>query len=453
MKGRIPDGEEAGSTDAAAAPGEEVPADPRAADRAASRDFGKLWTGQSVSLIGDQFMVVALPLLAVTVLGVSNAQAALLPFALYMPYLFFSLPAGAFADRLRRRSVMLACDTVQAASFLAIALCTRLHELTFSLLVLLVFVAGAMTVFFQVACTSYPPTLFSDVEQLHRRNSQLYLSDSVSKSAGPAIAGPVIAFVSVTGAVAANAVSFVASALAVLAIRHREPAPLTARRERGWLIRDVREGLRFALRHPVLEPVLTCGMTYTIFLSVVEAILVLYCRSVLGLGPMATGIVVGLSAAGFPVGNLLSVQIVRRQGVSRTCVIGTVTSVTGLMGMAVSGALHSASGLVVGSVLHCIGEGAFGPVSLTLRQTATPAGLLGRVNSVQRFLVWGMIPVGSLIASLSIHLWGLSAAMWIGCAGTVVCVPALLRRGIRQGIAGSAGQLSPQLLGSSQKEV
>jgi hypothetical protein len=64
-------------------------------DRSGRRDFRLLWTGQSLSLLGDQFMVVALPLLAVTTLGVSAAQAALLPFALKLPFLVLGLPAGA----------------------------------------------------------------------------------------------------------------------------------------------------------------------------------------------------------------------------------------------------------------------------------------------------------------------------------------------------------------------
>ncbi|MEV6522399.1 MFS transporter [Longispora sp. NPDC051575] len=404
------------------------------ASQSARRDFALLWTGQSISLFGDQFMVLALPLLAVTVLHTSVAQAALLPFALYLPFLLFGLPAGAFVDRVRRRSMMIGCDLVQTVAFLVIGVLALTGVLTFPLLLGLVLLAGAATVFFQVACTSYPPTLFSDPQELHKHNTQLYLSDSVSKTLGPMAGGPVIAFLGVVGAVLANAVSFAVSVLAVVLIRHREPRPDPTPRARGWLVRDVREGLAFVFANPILEPVILCGMTYTIFLGMVEAILVLYCKDVLGFGPVGIGIVAGAAAFGFPIGNLISVRLVAWQGTARTCVIGTVTSVTGLIAMPLFGGLGSAVGLVVASVVHCIGEGAFGPVSLTLRQTHTPAALLGRVNSVQRFLVWGMLPVGSLLASFSIANWGLEAAMWIGAVGTALCVPVLVRRGIRAGL-------------------
>ena len=67
---------------------------------------------------------------------------------------------------------------------------------------------------------------------------------------------------------------------------------------------------------------------------------------------------------------------------------------------------------------------------MTLRQTVTPGVLLGRVNAVQRFLIWGAGPIGSLMAAVCIHLWGLSAAIWVGGLGTTLCLPMLLRRGV-----------------------
>jgi len=95
------------------------------------------------------------------------------------------------------------------------------------------------------------------------------------------------------------------------------------------------------------------------------------------------------------------------------------------------GGAVGAAGLVAGSVVHSIGEGSFSPTALTLRQTLSPADLLGRVASVQRFLTWGAVALGSLLAAGTIAVAGLAGAMWIGAVGTVLCVPALLHRGIR----------------------
>jgi hypothetical protein len=99
--------------------------------------------------------------------------------------------------------------------------------------------------------------------------------------------------------------------------------------------------------------------------------------------------------------------------------------------MPIMGHAGSVVGLVGGSVVHAFGEGVFGPTGLTLRQTVSPPDILARVNSVARFLIWGMMPLGSLLAALTIALNGLAAAMWIGALGTTLCLPVLLRRGIR----------------------
>jgi MFS family permease len=396
----------------------------------APRDFRLLWAGQSLSLLGDQFMVVALPLLAVTTLGASAAQAALLPFALKLPFLVLGLPAGAILDRMRRRSVLIACDSVQAASYLAIALLAVAQRLPFWLLLLLIGVSGCATVFFQIASTSYLPALLADPRSLQRGNIRLQLSESLSRSLGPALAGPLIAATGVVSAVLANAGTFVVLVLTLLGIRHREQLPAVSGVQRGWLVRDVRAGLAFVARHPLLEPVLSCGTVYVLFQSMVMAILVLYCDQVLRLRAAAIGLVVGAAALGYPIGNLASGRLTDRLGAPRTLVLGAMVSVLGIVLIPVAGGAGLTAGLVAASIMHGVGEGAFGPTWSTLRQTATPVGLLGRVNSVERSLLWGAVPLGSLLASLSIRLTGLAGAMWIGALGTVLCLPPLLRRGV-----------------------
>ncbi|MEU7744708.1 MFS transporter [Nonomuraea sp. NPDC049158] len=404
--------------------------------RTADRDFGLLWAGQSLSLFGDQFMTLALPLLAVTILGASPAQAALLPFALFVPFLPLGLPAGAIVDRLPRRTVMLVCDGVQVLAFGAIWVLAALGGLTFPLLFALILMSGCAVVFFQVAYTSYLPSLYDEADALHRGNTRLALSESAAKALGPMAAGPVIAVLGLVGAIAANMVSFAASLTSLALIRHREKgtAELGSGREPGWMRRDIAEGLRFALRHPVLRPVLACGTVYVLALSMVETSLVLYCRNVLGLSPGWIGVVIGAAAAGYPIGNLLSTRLIRRLGSPRTLVLAASVSVLGIVAMPALGSLGGtpgAIGLVAGSIVHCVGEGAFSPTSITMRQVLTPASLLGRVGSVQRFLLWGAIALGSLLAAAATALGGLAAAVWIGALGTVLCLPALLQRGIR----------------------
>lgn len=413
--------------------GPDEPADQENAPTA-RRDFRLLWTGQSISLLGDQFILVALPLMAVSTLGVSAAQAALLPFASKLPFLLFGLPAGAIVDRMRRRPVMIAGEVIQAACFLLVAALAVTDALPFWLLMVLVGISGCATVFFQVAYTSYLPSFLREPRALHRANARLQLSESVSRSLGPASAGPLIAAAGPVGAVFANSGSFLVSAVTLTRIRHREPRPEPTSRDRGWLVREIREGVGFVFRHPILEPILMCGAVYVLFQGIVTTIIVLYCLEVLELGSAAIGLVVGASALGYPTGNLICSRVADRIGPLRTIVLGAATSATGFVLMPVFGSARFVVGLVAASVLHGIGEGMFGPTWTTIRQTLTPAGLLGRVNAVERFLLWGVVPLASLAASVLISLIGLSGAFWVGAVGTVACLPPLVRRGVAAGL-------------------
>ena len=403
----------------------------------ARRDFGWLWAGQSLSLFGDQFMVLALPLLAVLILHTSPAVAMLLPFALYVPFLVLGLPAGAIIERIRRRTTMIVCNALQMLLFGLVWLLAYLDVLTFPMLALLMVLNGCAVVFFQVAYISYLPGLLVDGERLQVGNARLALSESSSLTVGPMVAGPVIQGFGVVTAVAANVVSFAVAVVSLTMIRYREPGPVKTPRDKGWMRRDIVAGLRFVTSHPVLQPVFACESVYVAFLSMIETSLVLYCLHVLHLSPQWIGVVTGAAAAGYPIGNLSAIRLGRRLGTHRALMAAAVVSVAGIVLMPLMGTIGGqvgVIGLVIGSIVHCIGEGAYSPISRTLRQTESPSTLLSRVGSVQRFLIWGALAIGSLLAAGMTVLVGLSGAMWVGAIGTVLSLPALFRRGMRQAV-------------------
>jgi predicted MFS family arabinose efflux permease len=224
---------------------------------------------------------------------------------------------------------------VQAVSYLAVALLAVTQRLPFWLLLLLIGINGCATVFFQIASTSYLPALLADPRSLQRGNIRLQLSESLSRSLGPALAGPLIAATGVASAVLA-AGTFVVSVLTLLGIRHREQRPAPPGIQRGWLVRDVRAGLAFVAHHRLLEPVLSCGTVYVLVQSMVMAILVLYCGQV-QLRAAAIGLVVGAAALGYPIGNLARGRLTDRLGAPRTLVMGAVVSVLGIVLIPVAG--------------------------------------------------------------------------------------------------------------------
>jgi hypothetical protein len=116
---------------------------------------------------------------------------------------------------------------------------------------------------------SYLPTLYRDPRALHRGNARLALSESTSRTIGPMMAGPLIQGI---GAIAVDAVTFIASVASLVLIRHREPPRQITNRERGWIRRDIAAGLRFVGRHPMLQPIMLCGTTYVFPLRCVGAV-------------------------------------------------------------------------------------------------------------------------------------------------------------------------------------
>lgn len=140
-------------------------------------NFYKLWLGQSISLLGTQFTVIALPLFALEVLKTSEANAALLRGIVFIPYLIFGLVAGALIDILHRQKVLLICSICQGVLFLSVFILAVTNKITFPLLVFLMFLNGIFTTFYNIAIPSFLPEILTDKDNLKKGNAGLALSE------------------------------------------------------------------------------------------------------------------------------------------------------------------------------------------------------------------------------------------------------------------------------------
>lgn len=152
------------------------------------RDFRLLWIGQTGSKLGSSVTSVALPLVAVTTLGASTFQVALLSAAAWLPWLVIGLPAGAWVDRLPRRPVMIICDVVSLLLFLSVPVAAWLGVLTIGHLLAVALGAGTASVFFQTAYQVYLPSLLTK-EDVPEGNAKLQGAEAAAHVAGPGLAG------------------------------------------------------------------------------------------------------------------------------------------------------------------------------------------------------------------------------------------------------------------------
>jgi MFS family permease len=217
------------------------------------RDFKLLWGGETVSELGSQVSLLAIPLLAVRTLHATTFQVGLLTAASTAAFLIVGLPAGVWVDRIRRHWVMIAADLGRVLALGSIPVAFALNALTMVQLIVVVLVTGILTVFFDVAYQSYLPSLVGR-EHLVEGNAKLTGSAQVASVAGPSIAGGMVQAIGSSYAVVVDSLSFLVSALAVAGIRTPEPKPVVPEGGHPSLRHDMAEGLRFVFHNPCCAP-------------------------------------------------------------------------------------------------------------------------------------------------------------------------------------------------------
>jgi MFS family permease len=371
-------------------------------------DFVKLWTGHTISRFGSEISQLAIPLTAVLVLDASPSQMGLLAAIEFSPFLLLSLFAGVWVDRLPRKRILLVGDFGRAILLASIPLAAIAHVLRIEQLYVVGFCTGVLALFFDVADQAFLPALVSR-DHLVEGNSKLEVSRSVAQILGPGVAGALVQIVTAPIAVAVDAASFIASVLCILPIRAPEP-PRARRDAPGAVVNDIKEGLAVVLGNPLLRSIAGCTGTSNLFGNAMMAILVLYMTRQLGLEPALQGVIFAASGPGALLGALFAGRLAKSIGLGKT-ILGSVA----LFGIA-SLLIPLARGpvplvvamLIVANFVNGFSNPVYNINQVSLRQAITPDRLQGRMNASMRFIVWGTIPIGSLLGGWlgeAIGLW------------------------------------------------
>lgn len=383
-------------------------------NRTFGADFGKLWAGQSVSLVGTQITQIALPLLAIYTLHATPVQLGLLGTVQWLPFLLVALWAGAWSDRHRRRPVLITTDAARVVLLAVMALLAWWQLLTIQALLGIVFVFGVCTVIFEVSYYSYVPSLVHR-DQLVPANSRLQASVSVAEVGGPGLGGLLVQFVSAWGALFLNAATFLVSTLTLVWIRRPEPKPEPPADDRG-LLSQVGEGIRVVMRTPVLRALVGTAALYNMFYQWIAALFALFAVRELGFSASTIGLVLSSAAVGSLFGSMLAGPAIRRFGVGGA-MIGPVTiECVALLAipLAPTDRLVSIPLLIAAFGVNGLFTTLSSVVALSVRQTVTPTRLLGRMNATYRFISYGVMTFGAFIGGLSGQLFGLRAGLAIG---------------------------------------
>ena len=391
------------------------------------RGFRRLWAAETASHVGTQVVGVALPVVAVALLGATPWQMGVLNALETAAFLLVALPAGAWVDRWRRQRVLVRADVVRAVALATVPVAHLLDVLTLGQLYAVAAVVGTATVFFDVAYQSYLPQLV-DRSRLTDGNGKLEISRSVAQVAGPGLTGVLLRVLAAPLLVVVTSLGYLLSALFVSRIEHDEVVP--ARAERRPMRAEIREGLAFVVTHPLLRRIVACTGTGNLFSAITGTLLAIYVLRTLGLSESTLGLVLSAGAAGGLLGAVTAAPVARVVGEGRTIPLSAVAvgAFAGCTPLAVllDGAAQLAL-LVVGGIGLSWAVVVYNVVQVSFRQRLCPPGLLGRMNASVRFVVFGTMPVGALLGGLLGTAIGVVPALWVAVAGQLLAaLPVLL---------------------------
>jgi MFS family permease len=382
-------------------------------------DFLKLWSAETISQFGSTIDDIAFALVAILVLDASAFEVAVLGTVLFLPFILFTLPAGVWVDRLPRRPILIVGDFGRAALYATVPIAYVADVLTLWQLYVVGFLVGTFQVFFDVAYQSYLPSLV-DRDQIVEGNSKLEISRSAAQISGPGLGGILVEILTAPYAVLVDALSFVASGAFLLGIKKPEPRPerTTVDGRKTTMRHELKEGLRFVLGNPNLRAQAGCTATSNLFSSVAFSIILVFAVRELELSPGVIGLVFSLGAVGSLVAALTATRISRRFGIGPTTI--AVAAAFGPAMLLVAFAPDGNAAIpffVAAQLLFGFTVVVYNIVQVSYRQAICPPQLQGRMNSVMRFVVWGTIPIGTLLGGALGSTIGLRETIVVGAIG------------------------------------
>jgi MFS family permease len=336
----------------------------------------------------------------------------------FLAFLVIGLPAGAWVDRWRKKRVLMANDLLRALALATLPLAWAADVLSFPQMLVVALVVGCCTVFFDVAYQSYLPDLV-EPDDIGEGNAKLQAVQSIAMIGGPAAGGGLIKLIGSPLTVGLDSLSFVWSALWVRRIQHVDTPP--PREDRRPIVEEIREGLSFVLRNPLLWRITMCTSTANLFSSMTQAMLVIFVLRDLHLDAGHLGLALGIGAAGGLLGALATPRVNRLIGEGRTIPLSSLAFVPAAVLMPLAGTVVPAMiAITVSSFVFTLVVVLYNVTQVSFRQRLCPRPLLGRMNASIRFIVWGTMPIGAFLGGVLGEAVGARNVFWIGVAGAAL---------------------------------
>lgn len=386
------------------------------------RTFRRYWSGQTISMFGDQISSIALPLVGVLTLHATPAEMGYLAALIWVPALLFGLHAGAWVDRRgRRRATMIGADLCRATLLASIPVSYAFGVLTLWQLYAVAFGVGVFSVLFTVS----DPTLFVSIVpngKYVEGNSLIYGSRAFSFVGGPSVGGALVQFLTAPFAVLADAASFLGSAFFLSRIHPTEPP--AAKAGDGALT----AGVRFIRRTPIVWASLLAASVVNFFNFVFFALFVLYATRYLHVQPGVLGLVLGIGAVGGLLGAAVTKPLTNRFGVGRVYAISFLIFAGPMALVPAAGGPHA---LILAILMAAEFIGGFGVMVLDISigaifSSVIPDDVRSRVSGAFQAVNYGTRPLGALLGGFLGTVIGPRATLWVAAIGGMTSFLVLL---------------------------
>lgn len=370
-----------------------------------NRDFIKLWMGQTVSVFGSLITRTALPFVAILFLNSSPMQVALLSSMDLLAGFLVGLFAGVWVDRFARRPILIGTDFARAILVLTVPLVALFGSLRIEFLYVIAFLSGAFSTLFDVAYTSYMPSLV-DKEELLDGNSKLTATASAAEIMAFGSGGWLVQWLTPPFALIIDAITFIVSAISLLLIRKPEQreleAPLMDLEENlvsPTIGKEIAEGFQAVWTHPELRAVALSQWAFDFGGRIFGTVFLLFVTRELGIAPGIQGMIYAIGGFTSLVGAVLVGKFTERLGFGRTMVVSIACISLGMAAvpLAPNGALLGILCLVLNQILTDPFWTVFDIGQVSLRQTVVGDRMQGRVNATFRVGSMAFMLVGTFL--------------------------------------------------------
>jgi MFS family permease len=388
-----------------------------------NRDYMLLWSGQTISNIGTEVTQLAFPLLILSLTG-SAAQAGFAGALRALPYIIFSLPAGALIDRWDRKRAMIFCDTGRAISLASIPVALAIGHLMILQLYLVALIEGTLFVFFNIAEAACLPRVVPK-EQLPAATAQNMATDGITALVGPSLggalytAGRFLPFL-------ADAVSYTVSVFSLFFIKTKFQKERVASRRKLWV--EIQEGLAWLWHHPLIRfmAILTGGYN---FISAGFVLIIIVLAQQQHASPFIIGLIFAIGGIGAVLGAIVAPAIQKRLSFGQAIIGASWLTMLFMPLYAIAPnplvlGIITAASFSVGPVYNV--------VQFSYRSALIPDELQGRVNSVFRLVAFGGQPLGLALTGLLIQNIGVIQTVLISSVGFIIlAIAATANRHVR----------------------